>query len=461
MKSSPTTAPEGAIRKVAASTKLAYGFGDIGSNIFIVTSGFFLLFFLTNVVGVNPALAGVALLFPKLWDVVSDPIMGAISDRTRSRWGRRRPYLLFGALPFGLTFLAMFVVPGYESESARALHAALMFALGCTAFTVVNVPYSSMVAEMSDDYNERMSITSFRMIGSSIGVLLAGGLAMPLVEMGGGGADGFRFMGAVFGAAIALITLVCFLGTGRARTLPVAGHTPPAREQLRIALKNRPFLLLIASYMLQSIGIGVLMAGLIYFIKHVMMLPETAMGVVFPILFGTAIAFIPVWVMVGKKLGKIRAYRIGLAIIIALLVSTFFTRASQLSLFYAQVFLLGIGFSSFQLFPFSMLPDTIEYDEMSSGMRREGIFSGVWASGQKMAYSVGPGIMGFALALSGFDAAGPQGPGVETGIRVAFCLLPAAALLLSYLPFSRYDLTEERFEEIKRTIAGKGSGGMR
>lgn len=453
MKSSPTTAPEGAIRKVAASIKLAYGFGDIGSNIFIVTSGFFLLFFLTNVVGVNPALAGVALLFPKLWDVVSDPIMGAISDRTRSRWGRRRPYLLFGALPFGLTFLAMFVVPGYESESARALHAALMFALGCTAFTVVNVPYSSMVAEMSDDYNERMSITSFRMIGSSIGVLLAGGLAMPLVEMGGGGADGFRFMGAVFGAAIALITLVCFLGTGRARTLPVAGHTPPAREQLRIALKNRPFLLLIASYMLQSIGIGVLMAGLIYFIKHVMMLPETAMGVVFPILFGTAIVFIPVWVMVGKKLGKIRAYRIGLAIIIALLVSTFFTRASQLSLFYAQVFLLGIGFSSFQLFPFSMLPDTIEYDEMSSGMRREGIFSGVWASGQKMAYSVGPGIMGFALALSGFDAAGPQGPGVETGIRVAFCLLPAAALLLSYLPFSRYDLTEERFEEIKKTIA--------
>jgi len=160
-------------------------------------------------------------------------------------------------------------------------------------------------------------------------------------------------------------------------------------------------------------------------------------------------------VKIGKNLRKIRAYRIGLAIITALLVSTFFTRASQLSLFYAQVFLLGSGVSSFQLFPFSMLPDTIEYDEMKSGMRREGIFSGVWASGQKMAYSVGPGIMGFALALSGFSADGPQRPGVETGIRVAFCLLPAAALLLSYIPFGAYDLTEERFEEIKRTIAGK------
>lgn len=455
MKPATQKAPSGAVKKVATSIKLAYGFGDIGSNIFIVTSGFFLLFFLTNVLGINPALAGLALLFPKLWDVVSDPIMGAISDRTRSRWGRRRPYLLFGALPFGLSFFVMFLAPGYESESARALHVALMFALGCTAFTVINVPYSSMVAEMSDDYNERMSITSFRMIGSSIGVLAAGGLSMPLVEMGGGGAAGFRFMGIVFGTAIALITLVCFWGTRRAKTLPVAELAPPAGEQVRIALKNRPFIMLMASYMLQSTGIGVLMAGLIYFIKHVMELPETSMGVVFPILFGTAIVFIPVWVKIGKKLGKIRAYRIGLAIIAVMLVSTFFTQASQLTLFYVQVFLLGIGFSSFQLFPFSMLPDTIEYDEMKSGMRREGIFSGVWASGQKMAYSVGPGIMGFALALSGFNAGGPQGENVATGIRVAFCLIPAAALLLSFIPFGAYDLTEEKFEEIKRKIAGK------
>ncbi|TFH43625.1 MAG: MFS transporter, partial [Chrysiogenales bacterium] len=159
MKNQSVKASTGAWKKVATSIKLAYGVGDIGSNIFIVTSGFFLLFFLTNVVGINPALAGLVLLFPKLWDVVSDPIMGAISDRTRSRWGRRRPYLLFGALPFGLSFFFIFLAPGYATEMARALHVGLMFALGCTVFTVINVPYSSMVAEMSDDYNERMSIT--------------------------------------------------------------------------------------------------------------------------------------------------------------------------------------------------------------------------------------------------------------------------------------------------------------
>jgi glycoside/pentoside/hexuronide:cation symporter, GPH family len=438
--------------RVPFGVKLGYGIGDIGSNFFIVISGFFLLFFLTDIVGVDPALAGLALLFPKLWDVVSDPIMGAISDRTRSRWGRRRPYLLFGALPFGLTFFLMFLTPGFESEGARALQVGLAFALGCTAFTVINVPYSSMVAEMSNDYNERLSITSYRMIFACVGVLLAGGLAMPLVSIGGEGAAGFRFMGAVLGGAITLICLVCFWGTAGAKSLPRTGSMPPVREQIRIALQNYPFMMLMAGYALQSVGIGVLMAGLIYYIMHVLKLPEAAMSVVLPILFVTAIVFIPVWVKVGAKIGKIKAYRAGLLILAVMLISTFSTTSNQVPLFYVQVFILGIGFSSFQLFPFSMLPDTVEYDQMKSGLRREGIFSGVWASGQKLAYSVGPSIVGFALALSGFTKGDLQPESVETGIRIVFCLFPAFTLLLSYLPFSRYDLTEERFKEIKRLI---------
>ena len=441
--------------KVPFSVKLGYGIGDIGSNFFIVVTGFFLLYFLTDIVGVEPALAGMVLLLPKLWDVISDPIMGVISDRTRSRWGRRRIYLLYGALPLGFTFFLIFLAPGYESELARALHVGLMFALGCTAFTVVNVPYSSMVAEMSDDYNERISITSFRMIFACVGVLLAGALAMPLVSIGGDGATGFRFMGLILGGAIALITLICFWSTGKAIALPRTDTIPPLKEQLQIALKNYPFMMLMAGYALQSVGIGVLMAGLIYYIMHVMKLPEAAMSVVLPILFVTAIVFIPIWVKVGAKLGKIKAYRIGLLILTVMLISIFFTTSAQVLLFYVQVFLLGIGFSSFQLFPFSMLPDTIEYDQMKSGMRREGIFSGVWTSGQKLAYSVGPSIVGFALSLSGFTQGDVQPESVELGIRIVFCLFPAFTLLLSFFPFARYDLTEERFKEIKRIIAGE------
>jgi glycoside/pentoside/hexuronide:cation symporter, GPH family len=443
------------IGPVPFGVKFGYGIGDIGSNFFIVVTGFFLLYFLTDIVGVEPALAGMVLLFPKLWDVISDPIMGVISDRTSTRWGRRRPYLLFGAVPFGLTFFLMFLAPGYSSELARALHVGLMFALGCTAFTVVNVPYSSMVAEMSDDYNERISITSFRMIFACVGVLLAGALAMPLVIIGGEGADGFRFMGLVLGGAITLLTLLCFWSTAKAKTLPRTELTPPFREQVKIALKNYPFMMLMAGYALQSVAVGILMAGLIYFIIHVMKLPEAAMSVVLPILFVTAIIFIPIWVKVGAKIGKIKAYRIGLMIMAVMLLSLFFSTPSQVLLFYGQVLILGIGFSSFQLFPFSMLPDTIEYDQMKSGMRREGIFAGVWTAGQKLAYSVGPGIIGFALSLSGFTRGDVQPDSVVTGIRIAFCLFPTLLLLLSFIPFNRYDLTEERFREIKQIIAGK------
>lgn len=439
-------------KKLAFGLKIGYGIGDIGSNIFIVTSGLFLLFFLTNILGVKPALAGLVLLFPKLWDVISDPIMGGISDITRSRMGRRRPYLLAASIPFGIIFFLMFLTPHYNSELAKALYVGLMFAIGCTVFTVFNVPYSSMVAEMSDDYNERMSITSFRMIGSSIGVLLAGGLAMPLVEMGGGGEAGYRFMGIVLGSMITVFCLISFFGTRKAKTLPVIDERPPFSEQVKIAFRNTPFKMLMMMYTFQSLGIGVLMAGLIYYVKYVMDLPETAMGIVFPILIVTAIIFIPVWLKIGVKIGKIKAYSIGLCILAVMLFSLYFTKSTQLNLFYIQIFLLGIGFSSFQLFPFSMLPDTIEFDELQSGMRREGVFSGIWSSAQKTAYSVGPSIVGFTLSMSGFVNSSVQPESVEVGIRIIFCLFTALMILISLLPFYKYDLTEERFEEIKRMI---------
>lgn len=444
--------PIGKSQKVGFGIKLSYGIGDISNNLFIVTTGMYLLFFLTNVLGVNPALAGTMLLFPKLWDVISDPIMGMISDVTRSRFGRRRVYLLYGAVPFGLCFFILFSVPGFHSEFAKALQVSLLFALACTAFTVVNVPYASMVPEMSDDYNERISITSFRMTFASIGALIAGGLAMVLVKAGGGGAQGFRFMGSIFGILIVLSCLICFFGTRRATSLPPKAEMPPLKQQILIAFRNYPFVMLMSSYFLQALAIGVMMAGFIYYVKYAMALPETTMNTAFPIFMITGVLFIPVWLAVGKRLGKIRSYYIGLTIFTVAMGSLFFTVASLLWLFYAQIFFAGVGFSSFQLFPFSMLPDTVEYDQMQSGLRREGVFSGMWSAGQKIAYSVGPPIVGFALSLSGFVAEGIQPPTLNTGVRVIFCLIPAVMILLSFLPFRYYTLTEEEFERVKQKI---------
>ena len=443
--------------KLPLSIKISYGIGDIACNLFIVTTGMYLLFFLTNVVGVDPALAGTMLLFPKLLDVILDPIMGAISDVTRSRFGRRRVYLLYGAVPFGLTFLAIFIAPGFQTEFANGLQVALIFALGCTVFALVNVPYASMVPEMSSDYNERLSITSFRMSFASIGALLAGGLTMVLVNAGGGGAAGFRNMGIIFGTAIVVCCLWCFIGTRKATSLPPQKEMPPLKEQVQVAARNYPFMMLMSSYFLQALAIGVMMAGFVYYVKYAMALPETAMDTVFPIFMITGVLFIPVWLAVGKRLGKIKSYYIGLALFTVIMASLFFTGADVLWLFYAQIFLAGVGFSSFQLFPFSMLPDTVEYDEMQSGLRREGIFSGMWSAGQKIAYSVGPPIVGFALSLSGFVREGVQPESLVTGVRFIFCLFPAAMILLSFIPYRRYPLTEQEFEKVKARIAQRGN----
>lgn len=432
--------------------KLAYGVGDVASNFFIVTTGMYLLFFMTNVMGINPALAGTMLLFPKLWDVISDPLMGAISDITRSRFGRRRIYLLWGAVPFGLSFFILFIQPHWAGEFANALHVSLLFALGCTAFTVINVPYASMVPEMSDDYKERMSIVSFRMSFASVGALLAGGLAIPIVEAGGGGASGFRLMGLIFGVIIVLSCLVCFFGTKNAPMRPPKKEMPPLLEQVRIAAKNFPFMMLMGSYFFQALAVGIMMAGFIYYVKYAMALPETAMNIIFPIFLVTGIAFIPVWLAIGKRFGKIRSYRVGLVFFAVMTGSLFFTSPGLLWLLYVQIFLAGIGFSSFQLFPFSMLPDTVEYDEMQSGLRREGVFSGMWSAGQKIAYSISPAIVGFALALSGFVTEGVQPQSVETGVRAVFCLIPALMIAASFIPFRKYTLTESEFERVKGEI---------
>jgi GPH family glycoside/pentoside/hexuronide:cation symporter len=236
---------------------------------------------------------------------------------------------------------------------------------------------------------------------------------------------------------------------------------PPLKQQIRIAFRNFPFVMLMSSYFLQALAIGVMMAGFIYYVKYAMELPETAMNLVFPIFMVTGLLFIPAWLAVGKRLGKIRSYYIGLALFTAVMASLFFTDPSLRWLFYTQVFLAGVGFSSFQLFPFSMLPDTVEYDQMQSGLRREGVFTGMWSAGQKIAYSVAPPIVGFALSIAGFVREGVQPATLQTGVRVIFCLFPAVMILLSFIPFLKYQLTEEEFEKVKAKIRRRGPGTAR
>ncbi|MHB8877475.1 MAG: MFS transporter [Myxococcaceae bacterium] len=437
--------------------KAGYGVGDLGINIFLVSTGMFLLFFLTDTLHVPPALAGLVLIIPRTWEVLSDPIMGTISDRTRSRWGRRRPFLLAGAFAFASTFALMFILPHAFPGLATAAAMCALYALACTGFTVFFIPYASMTAEMTDDYAERTSLTGFRMSFAVLGGLVGGGATLELVRLGGGGTLGFRFMGLVFAGVVLATSLVAFFATRGARTTEAGSHALPWRDQLRAVGKNRPFVTLMLTFLLQSLAVGILMASLVYFLRHVMRKPETAIGTVFGVFYGFIVLSMPLWVWLSKKVGKLAAYWGGVLLFCLSLLGTLAVGPDSMGLFYVLIAGCGAGCAAFYLFPFSMLPDTIDCDELASGARREGMFNGVWASGQKVAYSFAPAVVGFVMQLSGFvpnlaDGA-VQPPSAAAGIRWVFCVAPAACLLASLLILRKYELSEARFQEVKEQLA--------
>lgn len=434
--------------KISNFVKVCYGAGDVGCAIFIVSSNMFLLFFMTDVLGIDPMISGTVIFSAKLWDVFSDPIMGGISDKTNTRIGRRRPYLLFASIPFGIGFYYLFQSPEIVSQEMQIYYSGGIFILCCTLFTIFSVPYSGMIAEMSADYNERTSITSSRMIGASIGTLLAGGIVMPLVKIGGEGESGFKFMSLVIGVLISIFCMICFLGTRKAPFVVGERKTMSLKRQFLIVLKNRSFLFLLSTYFLQSVAVGILMSGLVYFLKYSLGMPESSTGTIFPIMFITAIVFIPIWSKIARKVGKIRAYKGGIIFLALILLSLCFATSQYPVVFYGQVFLLGVGFSCFQILPWSMLPDTVEIDEMNSGMRREGVFSGIWTASQKIAFGVSPGIVGLTLSISGYSHGQAHSPSVSTGMKVIFCVVTSILFLVSFLPLNKYDITEEKFIKI-------------
>jgi GPH family glycoside/pentoside/hexuronide:cation symporter len=206
-----TAGKTGAVMSMAA--KFGYGAGEFSSAIFWVTIAFWLMNYLTDVIGLSAALAGLAVLAGKAIDAFVDPAVGFISDKTRSRWGRRRPWFLFGAIPFGLAFILMFAKPGFSGQGGLFAWSCLAFIILNVAYSCVNVPYNSLFPELSDNYDERSSITGVKSVYSIFGALLGAGAAMPVITAAGGGAGGFLAMGVLFGILAAVGVLVPFFST--------------------------------------------------------------------------------------------------------------------------------------------------------------------------------------------------------------------------------------------------------
>ncbi|NJK32061.1 MAG: MFS transporter [Deltaproteobacteria bacterium] len=422
-----------------------YGIGSIGTGLYNTVPGLLLLFYMTNTLGIPAWLAGLGIFVPKLWDVITDPWMGSISDRTESRWGRRRPWLLASGLTLPVLFALLFMAPDFGDPMLAFAWVLGFYVLCATAFTMFVVPYVAMPAEMTDDPAEVTRLMAWRMAMLTVGVLVSGAVAPLLRDLGGGGREGYALMSSVLAGVLMLALLGTFVGTRKAPMLERSDESPAFWSSIAGVLKVRPFVVLTSGYFLQLIGVGAVLATVPYFARYTLAGDEGTETIMFVCLVGPALVTMPVWVIVAGKLGKLRAYVLSLLLFGVFGASLGLATPSNLALVYAQIAVMGIGWAGTQLFPFSMLPDLIAADRAATGLQREGVFTGLWMAVDKGALAVGALLAGLILDGTGFveSEAGQvvvQPDSALVGIRVNTALLPLVFVLVCLPLVLRYDL---------------------
>jgi GPH family glycoside/pentoside/hexuronide:cation symporter len=434
--------------RLSIKQKLGFGIFDLGGNMFFTLMGFWCLKYLTDMVGIAAAWAGIAVMVGKVWDAVTDPVMGYISDRTRTRWGRRRPYLLFGALPMLLTMWLFFTAPPVISPILLFLWVMITLALLNTAATVINIPYSSLTPELTDDYHERTSLNGYRFGCAIFGTIIGAAAVQPLTELFSNPRLGWSMTGLILGAVMAVTTLLTFFGT-RERS---HGDDFPAEgffSTYKGVFSNPFYVRLLITYALHIMGITFLQSILAYYTEYIYLRPDIT-PLAMMILLLTAMVFIPVSVLVSKKIGKKRTYQICFAIIAsACMIIFFFGQAGGIGFFLALMVYAGIGVGFSYVAPYAMAPDTIDYDAVKTGgERKEGAYYGIWTFISKLGTALSVFISGAILSLGGYSANTEQTEAAITAIRFLIGPIPAIVLLCALVVIQFYTLDEETFKKL-------------
>ncbi|MBU7584657.1 MAG: MFS transporter [Nostoc sp. TH1S01] len=454
--------------KLDFKTKLAYGAGDLGPAVTANISIFFLLVFFTNVAGIPAGLAGSVLLIGKIWDAINDPFVGLLTDKTKSRrWGRRLPWMLYGAIPFSIFFFLQWIVPQFSSDRSANIWALFWYyvVIGLISqvfYTVVNLPYTAMTPELTQDYDERTSLNSFRFtfsIGGSILSLILAQIVFSHI------ADRQQqyFILAIICAVISVVSLYwCIFGV-RDRILAFEAkriqleESPSISffEQLKIVFTNRPFLFVIGIYLFSWLAVQITASIIPYFATDCMHLTEADVPTVMIAVQGTALIMLFVWSNLSTKIGKKVVYFLGMSLWIIAASGLFFLQPGQLVLMYVMAVMAGVGVSTAYLVPWSMIPDVIELDELQTGQRREGIFYGFMVLLQKFGLAFGLFLVGNALQSAGFKEAVAgqstlpvQPESALTAIRFAVGPIPTVCLICGLVLTYFYPITREMHAEI-------------
>ena len=442
--------------RLSRRTKFLYGIGDTGFSLTSTILGAYFAIFLIDVVGISPGVAAIAIFVGRSWDYINDPLIGHISDRTRTRWGRRRPFLLFGPLPFALAFAMLWYRPPLQSDLLLAVYYAAAYVIFDAAATFVYMPYFALTPELTTDYDERTALTSYRMFFSILGSLVA--FTVPLMIVGAfvpENAPQVLLMGLVFGLVSALPLWLTFLGT-RERMSHQAQERPSVLQSLRAALKNRPFVFSLVIYLLTWVSVNVVQATLLFFLKYVVR-REPQSDLIMAAIFVTAILALPFWQWASRRYSKRWAYVAGVAFWAVVQIALITLNASSgLSLILLLCVLAGIGVSAAHVLPWSIIPDAIEWGELQTGQRHEGMFYSLVTLAEKITSSVAIPLVLLLMQVTGYVPNAPQQPASALlGIRIAMGPIPAALLCLGILFAILYPLSRERYAQVVQELSAR------
>ncbi len=442
--------------------KVAYGAGDSGFSLTSTALALLYLDFLINVVGLDPGLAGVSIGVGRVWDALNDLIIGTLSDRTRSRWGRRRPYLLFGSLPFGIAFILMWLVPATNDQTLLVIYYTAMYIVFDTLFTLVNVPYIALTPELAPTYDERTSLHSYRMV-FSIGFGLVGAIApLAIIDVLSGSSTSpetrrfaYAGMAAILGLLSIIPTYVTFATTHENpeyQDLP----TPSIRESFRIAASNKAFLIAAGVYLLTWIPIDLIQFVLVFLIRDYFGLSGSDRDTIFALIFGVAVLALPLWVWIAGRWNKKRAYQTGMAFLAVVLIVLSFASRQQAGVVFILAALAGVGVSAAHAIPLAILPDTIEWDELRSANRQEAAYYSVITLIQKLVSAGTIALTGTVLKGTGYiQSATSQPASALTAIRFLSGPLPAIFFVSGIIFVAFYPISREKHARILRALEKK------
>ena len=445
--------------RLSTTEKLAYSAPAFALAVVGIPVYVYLPKFYTDVVGIPIAAAGIILLVARLFDAFTDPAMGWLTDRLRTPWGRRRPFILAGALLTALAITLLFNPPHLDTVAATAWFGGMMAAL-FLFWTVIIVPYESLGPELTFDYNERTALFSLRdgaLIAGTLAAAASPALVKALWQIGEtdqGSRQVFCILALIYGPLILASAAWCVL-TFRERP-SARPETAPFFAGLTESLKNRPFRILLIAYTIGAIGSNLPATLILYYVEYVLHSPRADLFLL--LYFVTGIVLLPAWVAGARRFDKKSMWLAAMTVNTGAFFGVFFLGPGDELLYGILVVLSGVGFGATLAIPSAIQADVIDYDQLLSGFRREGLYIGLWAVAKKLAAAVGVGAGLVLLGVSGYDPNIRQTPAVVTSLRVLYALVPCLCNIAAIAVAWRYPLTRSVHQEIHRQIARRAAG---